>query len=260
MTPVPTYSILCYAFWFSFWIPVDWVFPLYHAWVFFLLALYQRIYLLAEGAIPDPQEFWFWQFIVTLLGVLIGVAVQWITSPPPLLSTRHRWEKVVFIKAPVLSLAYIASQIFYWNLPIPDSPWGIVLSILLTSVVIGVAWRWNLDQPWRVGDPVNTYVFWLWVLAVNLLLQVFHFILYTGLEAKYVGLIAGGATLLLVILSQVLIVFWWNRDGRMGIPMWRRFSRTSVPEPVIYTKQTHQQHTEVLLRRSRGEDPIRYNE
>lgn len=221
---IPSYSILSYSFWLSIWIPIDWIIPVYHTWVIFFLALYQRIYLLAGGDIPNQEDFWFWQFLITIIGILVGVAVQWVTMAPPLLSTRHGWEKVVFVKFPLLTVAYIASQVIYWRLPVPDSPWGITLSILITSVIIGVTWAWSLDQPWREGDPVNTYMFWLWVLIVNFLIQVLHFILYTGLEATWVSMIAGGATFILIIVSQILITGCWNKNDRMGIPAWRWFS------------------------------------
>lgn len=221
---VPSYSLLCYAFWFSIWIPVDWIVPIYHAWVFFLLALYQRIYLLAGGAIPDQPDFWFWQFVIVLIGVLVGVLVQWVTMPPPLLTVRHGWESVVLIKFPLLSVAYIASQIIYWRLPAPDNPWGIILSILVTSVIIGITWAWSYDHPWRAGDPVNVPVFWLWVLAVNFLLQIIHYILYTGLMARYVSMIAGGGVFLIILLSQLLIVHWWDRKEGLRTPRWRFFS------------------------------------
>lgn len=254
---VPSYSILSYAFWLSIWIPVDWIIPVYHTWVIFALALYQRIFLVADGVIADPDDFWFWQFIIALLGILVGVVVQWVTMAPKLLSTRHGWEKVVFIKFPVLTIAYIASQIIFWRLPVPDSPWGIVLSILITSVIIGITWAWSYDQPWREGDPVNTYVFWLWVLAVNFILQVFHFLLYTSLEAKYVSIIAGAATALIIIISQLLLTGWWNKDGRMTTPFWRTFSSGSASQHHYYQHDSREQTT-VLLQKNTDEN--RYEE
>lgn len=238
-----SYSILLTAFWLSFWIPVDWIVPIYHAWVFVVIGLYQRIYFLAGGTITDTAEFWGWQYLITFIGILIGVTIQWITMPPPLLSTRHGWESDVFIKFPILTLLYLAAQIWFLRLPPPDNPWGILLTILSTTVIIVIAWAWSYDQPWRDRDTVNTYMFWLWIFAVNFMLQAFHFLLYTSLESKWVSIIAAGGTLILLIISQVLISGCWNRNNEMNVPWWRRFS----------SNQPHQdlrEQTTILLQES----------
>lgn len=196
---------LATAFWLSVWIPVDYVLPLYHGAVWFLLAVFQRLYFVAGGDIgTDPTIFWGMSAISTLLGVALGVLFQWLIPAPMLMSRRPGWEATVFIKAPVLTVLYVAAQLFYARLPPQDgTPWGLLLTTLLTTVVIAITWVWSYSEPWAREHPKSTFRFFVWWAVLNAVMLLFFFLGYTSIHEHIVALIAAGGAIVLLLLTQL---------------------------------------------------------
>lgn len=213
---IPQLSYLATSFWLSVWIPVDYVLPLYHGAIWFLLALFQRVYFVTGGDIgPDPDVFWGFSALSVLVGIVLGVLLQWLVPSPVLLSRRAGWEANVFIKAPVLTALYVGSQLFYARFPPQDdSPWGVILTGLLTSLIVAVTWFWSYSEPWARGNRKQTYIFFAYWIGLNLALVFFFFLGYTSLAEHFVALIAGGGTIALLLLLQLLLPRCYRPAGR----------------------------------------------
>lgn len=219
------------AFWLSVWIPVDYVLPLYHGVVWFALALVQRIIFVIDNDVrPSATVYWGYSALSTLLGITLGVLFQWCVKPPVLLSRKPGFEARVFVKAPVLTALFVGAQVFYGKLPPQeDSPWGIILTAILTSVVIVVTWAWSYDEP-SLHDTTtanaDTYSSFLWWIGVNATLVLLFLLGYTSLAEETVALIAGGGTIVLLLVVQLF------RPGKLGQMLDYRAWQAQLKGPV----------------------------
>lgn len=213
------------SFWLSVWIPITYIVPWYHAILWLLLALFQRIFFVAGGDVgPDPDVFWGFSALSVFIGSAVGVVFKWLVRSPRLLSTANGWEATAFIKAPVLTALFIAAQLFYAKLPPQaDSPWGVILTGLLTSLIVAVTWGWSYSNPWARNNVRDTFIFFLWWIVINFVMVMFFFLGYTSLEEHFVALIAGGATLVLLVIFQFIIP--WIRYGS---PKWFNTPRAVI--------------------------------
>lgn len=207
MSVIPSFSYASTAFYLSAWIPLDGVLPWYHMGVFVLLAIIQRIFVVAGGAIDDPGVFWGWQALLTLAGVAVGYGLQLATRAPILAQIKPGWETTSLIRLPLMTALYVAAQLHYAFVLPPSSPWGLLGTTAATSVVVILTCAWLLQDPYVASsegaDRLIGY-FSVWFLG-NLVLCSLFWTVYADLISELVaGFIACGGALVTVVVVGLL--------------------------------------------------------
>ena len=199
MEAVPGFSYLSTAHFISVWVPWN---EYNFAWVVLLLFFFQRIWFLAGGSITDATVFWVWMGAVTLVASMVGWLFQILIRSPRLLSIHAGWESTVLLKFPIMTLVYAASSLFYIFLPIKGegSPWGLIISTILHTAIIGVTALWLDDDLvifQRYGMRALPF-FAMWM-GSALWMDAFFWLNYVdALGEHWVALIAAGAGLVFV--------------------------------------------------------------
>lgn len=205
------------SFWLAVWIPVNWIIPLYHGSIWFVYAVFQAIYFAAGGDVgSDPTAFHSFSALSVLLGIILGWLLQTFVPSPMLISTRTGWESTMFVKVPVLTLLFVGAQLFYAQMPpSTDTPWGVILTALLTTAIVVVTWVWSYTEPWARNDGKATFVSFMWWAGINFFVAIAFLLGYTDLADRYVAFIAGGGAIVLFLLVQFIF------PGSSG---WARFA------------------------------------
>lgn len=205
MSVIPSLAYGSTAFFISVWIPLNSVIPYYHSFVFFLLFLFKGIVLISGGSITDQDIFWWWEFLLTAAGVFTGYVLKLATNGPQLLREKMGWETSVIIRFPLTTFLYAASILIYANDRLPDSPWGLLGTALVSTLVILLVeiWTYN-DNHLTAGHSAKELMgfFLLWM-TTNFIYYMFIWIVYSGLDELWVSFIACGGSIafILIIIS-----------------------------------------------------------
>lgn len=182
------------------------VLPWYHAWALVIVALFQRIYFQAGGAITDPTAWWFVYWWIAVCGTGLSVVFQWVVTSPHLLRERAGWATMDVLVFPVSTVAYAFTFAFYETYPIPSSPWGLLITMGVSTLVIVFVWWWTSGEAYVTAEygRAVTGFFVLWML-LNVAMCAFQFIAYQVTEV-YTSFITAGCALGLLLVGAGIYV------------------------------------------------------
>jgi hypothetical protein len=162
----------------------------------------QAIMFIAGITVADFDDFIFWNFLSTFVGVVVGVGLLLVTRAPRMLRLRASyigtWGQFILWVA-----AFLAAQLFYGFFPPPTYPWGILgtsVAHLLIHVVLWVVMYYN-----PVMFKLYTgrrYFFLLWI-VVQLLMEVLFFVAYALSERNTTYVAAGAGAAVLIVMALV---------------------------------------------------------
>lgn len=118
----------------------------------------------------DFNDYIWWTFLSTLGGVAIGVGVFMVTKLPHLLRLQASYADS-WIKFTAWFIVFILLQLFYGFFPIPESPGGLIGTILGHLILMcGVWWWYSTDNPQQsmaFRDYLGrNYLFLVWTIVL----------------------------------------------------------------------------------------------
>lgn len=168
----------------------------------------QAFMFIAGIDVVDLNDYIFWQFLTTLVGVLVGFGMLIVTRVPRLLlfkaSYIGNWGQFMLWIA-----LFVAAQLFYAFFPPPGQAWGLVGTVVATIAIQVMLWILMLNNNSNNSDVVfvnyqrRGYFFLAW-LVLAVVMELMFFVTYVVLErwAAYIS-----AAVALAILLVMALVF-----------------------------------------------------
>ena len=196
---------------------------------------FQALAFICGIATPSIEDYVFWQFLTSLMGVLLGVLFLAVTKAPQMLRARasHAPVWIVFMAWLVL---FLGSQLFYAFFPPPGQPWGLLATLGCHACLFIGLWISLSSQAQSSSSPVfrdylwTRFMFSAWICTV-VAVEAMFFLLYAMASDKWVAYIACGAGALVLVLAR--LSFWSFSDGA--------YKRAAVPLLVVEEQQQQQQ-------------------
>jgi len=171
-----------------------------------------QVILYACGVYPgDLSQYFCWQFLTVLASVGLGVGFYMVTRAPPLLKLQAAYADS-WIRFSIFMAVFILAQLFYGFWPVPDSPGGLIGTMLIhLGLVLGMWWWYSLSSTDAiVPTSVNNFVFKDYLgqdyLGRNYMFAIWALVLFT-MEAMFFLTYAIGSDHLTVYAATALGAF-----------------------------------------------------
>jgi len=144
--------------------------------------------------VGDLNDYIFWQFLSVLAGVLLAVGFFMVTKVPYLLRLKASYADS-WIRFAVFMAVFLLAQLLYNFWPVPESPGGLIGTMMLhVGIVIAMWWWYSLASgdvmvPTSVNGVVfqgylgRNYMFGLWAIVL-FSIECMFFLTYATLSDK----------------------------------------------------------------------------
>lgn len=197
MSIIPQYSYVTTAYFISVWLPLHKGVPLYHFLVYFLLSLIRGIAALAGAQVDDYTIYLWWTWLSVTLAVVAAWIFRLLMNNPEFFSLKVESGGTVMIKFPLSVALFIAATVPYGVYPPSEGTfWGLIASLLTTTIVIGFTSLWISNDVRSDAHNDNHMVvrYFVWWVLSNIFLSMFFFV-ERALAEQWVALIASGSLL-----------------------------------------------------------------
>ncbi len=194
--------------------------------IFSLAWGFQALSFLCGIATPDLNDYVFWQFLTSLLGVMLGAAFVLVTRLPQMLRARSS-HATIWLLFFVWLLLLVASQLFYGFFPTPAYPWGLIATLACHAILVVALWAMIVYS--NVGAIVfrdylwTRFMFGMWLLLV-VVLEVFFFLKYAIVSEKWPAYIGCASAFVILLAVQISC----SRGGGGGGGAYRRHTELTV--------------------------------